>query len=101
MTITKQNDENSTILKLDGWLDITTTQELHDYLQSLEPAQSLIFDFSGLEYISSAGVREIVASYHTQKGKEGTFKVINVNPEVYDVFEMTGLIRKIDIQQAE
>ena len=98
MTIEKELNGQTTTLKFDGWLDVTTTPELHSYLETLEPTGHLVFDFRNLEYISSSGVREVVASYRKQKDADGSFSVINVNPEVYDVFNMTGLDKKIDIQ---
>ena len=55
--------------------------------------------FSKLEYISSAGVREVVAAYRKQKERKGAFAVINTGADVYDVFDMTGLTKKIDIRE--
>lgn len=101
MTIQKEINGQTITLKLDGWLDVTTTAELHQYLETLDTCRHLVFDFQQLEYISSAGVREVVASYRKQKEKEGIFEIINANSEVYDVFAMTGLDKKISIQKQE
>lgn len=97
MTITKVNNDNQIIIRLEGWLDVETTVELAKYMGELEATKDLVFDFEKLEYISSSGVREVIASYKRQKEAEGVFKVINVNPEVMDVFSMTGLDKKLNI----
>ena len=99
MTITQTKKEDTIILKIEGWLDVNTTPELQQYLENLEQTETLIFDFDELEYISSAGVRAVVASYRKQKENDRKFQVINVNREVFEVFDMTGLTAKIDIKE--
>ena len=59
---------------------------------------SLVFDFAKLEYISSAGLRQVIVAYKKMAQKDG-FKIINVSDEVYDVFSLTGFDSKIDIQK--
>lgn len=59
---------------------------------------SLVFDFTNLEYISSAGLRQVIVAYKKMAQKDG-FKIINVSDEVYDVFSLTGFDSKIDIQK--
>ena len=101
MTINKVEENGVVTLRVAGWLDVETTPKLHEYMETLPACKELNFDFSELEYISSAGVREVVAAYRRQKDAEGSFAVINVNPDVLDVFNMTGLTKKIDIREKE
>ena len=54
-----------------------------------------MFDFANLEYISSAGLRLVIAAYKKMAGKEG-FRIVNVSDEVYDVFSLTGFDQKIN-----
>ena len=100
MNISKTEEQNKVTLSIEGWLDVTTTPDLHAYLETLPETQELYFDFKDLEYISSAGVREVVAAYRKQKEIKGEFAVINVSADVYDVFDMTGLTKKLDIREA-
>ena len=97
MTITKTEDNGRITLKIEGWLDVQTTQELHNYLEKLPASNELIFDFAELEYISSAGIREVIAAYRRQKDADAVFQVINVKPDVMDVFTMTGIDKRINI----
>ena len=60
------------------------------------PAQSLVIDCSRLDYISSAGLRIIL-----RLRKEcDDLKIVEVSPEVYEVFDMTGFTEMVDIAKA-
>ena len=90
MKITKQQNGNSLTIALEGRLDTVTAPELEEELKaSLPGADSLVLDLSNLEYISSAGLRVLLASHKTMAGKGG-MKVTNVNEIVAEVFEVTG-----------
>ena len=97
MNITKTEDNGTVTVTVSGWLDVQTTPELRAFLSELPPSRDLIFDFEELEYISSAGIREVVAAYRRQQQTGGTFAIVKVNPDVMNVFTMTGLHRKISI----
>ncbi len=97
MNIIKKIDGNTATISLEGWLDTTTSPELGAEIDGLEEnISSLIFDFEKLEYISSAGLRQIIITY--RKMGADNFKIINTNPEVMEVFKMTGFSDKIDIK---
>ena len=49
----------------------------------------LIFDFSGVEYISSAGLRVLLAAQKVMN-RQGSMKLTGVSAEVMEVFEITG-----------
>ncbi len=100
MEITKKEQDGKIIVRPEGWLDVQTTPELHAFMEELPPVKDLVFDFEGVEYISSSGVREVVAAYRRQQEAEGSFCVINVSPDLMDVFSMTGITRKISITEA-
>ena len=60
------------------------------------PHGSLVGDASELEYVASSGLRIILKMVKTEKN----FKLVNVSPEVYNVFEMTGFSKIINITKA-
>ena len=85
----KRNVEN-TVVELVGRLDTTTAPSLEKMLnEDIGESKNLIFDFKGLEYISSAGLR-VLLSAQKRMQKIGFMKVINVCEEVMEVFEITG-----------
>ena len=99
MEIVKKTEGNKATLEISGWLDTQTAPQLEEELSKLsDEATSLVFDFAKLEYISSAGLRQVVAAYKKMQQKEG-FKIINISDEVYDVFKLTGFDQKICIEK--
>lgn len=90
MTITKNQDGSKLTVKLEGRLDTMTTPELEKSLaDSLDGITELTFDMEGLEYISSAGLRVLLATQKTMN-KQGEMKVAHVQEMVMEVFEVTG-----------
>ena len=57
--------------------------------ESLEGVEELVFDFSDLEYISSAGLRVLLTSYK-KMAEQGTMKITNINDVIREIFEVTG-----------
>ena len=99
MTINKTQEGNKTIVAVEGWLDVETTAELENYLEDMGAVEALVLDFEKLEYISSAGVRTVIAAYRRQKEANASLELVKVNNDVMDVFSMTGIDKKISISQ--
>ena len=98
MTITKNKNDNFLTLKLEGRLDTTTAPQLENELsENLDGVTELTIDFAELSYISSAGLRVLLA---TQKkmNKQGSMKLVNVNEIVMEVFEITGFVDILTIE---
>jgi anti-sigma B factor antagonist len=90
MEIIKTQTDNTLMLALVGRLDTTTAPQLEAELKSsLGNATSLVFDFEKLEYISSAGLRVLLAAQKVMN-KQGKMSIRNVNETVAEVFEVTG-----------
>ena len=99
MDIINNIDGNKATMEIIGWLDTQTAPQLEEALSKLgDEITNLVFDFAKLEYISSAGLRQVVSAYKKMSGK-GEFKIINVSDEVYDVFKLTGFEKKINIEK--
>ena len=98
MTINKTIDAGSLTVALEGRLDTTTAPQLEAELKaSLPGVTSLIFDFSQLEYISSAGLRVILYAQKVMN-KQGTMVLRHVNEMVMEVFEITGFSTILTIE---
>lgn len=90
MTITKAADENVLTLKIAGRLDTNTAPQLESEIQeSIEGVRKLILNFEELVYVSSAGLRVILAA-QKQMNRQGSMIIRNVNSTVMEVFEITG-----------
>ena len=90
MTIEIKRTAEETIIELAGRLDTTTAPALDKTISTdIGDTQNLVLDLKGLEYISSAGLRVLLAAQKRMK-KVGSMKLRNVCEEVMEVFEMTG-----------
>lgn len=94
----KKAENNGLTVTLEGRLDTTTAPQLETELMgSLEGVTSLVLDFEKLEYISSAGLRVLLAAQKVMM-KQGEMKVIHVNEVVMEVFEVTGFTDSLTIE---
>ena len=98
LSIKKTQEDQKLTVALGRRLDTTTAPELEQSLQESLPALAeLILDLSGLEYISSAGLR-VLLSAQKRMMKQGSMKVTNVNETVMEVFEVTGFVDILTIE---
>ena len=96
MTIEKSMNGNTATLKIAGWLNTQTAPELEAALGELAPGvDALVLELDGLEYISSAGLRQIVAAY---KQLKGVLTLRHVSPEIMNILGMTGLNKRLNIE---
>lgn len=90
MTIQKTVNENVLTVALSGRLDTTTAPQLESELKaSMEGVQTLVLDFAELTYLSSAGLRVLLAAQKIMN-KQGSMRVKNVNETIQEIFEVTG-----------
>lgn len=90
MTITKQKEDSTLTIALEGRLDTTTAPDLEKELkENLDGITSLVLDLAKLDYLSSAGLRVILGAQKTMN-KQGSMVVRNVNETIMEVFEVTG-----------
>lgn len=95
MEIGKSIEGSKATFTIEGWLDTQTAPELEAAIAELDDSVSeLEFDCSGLEYISSAGIRQIVAVY---KKMDGNLVLRDVSPEVREVLRLTGTDKRLTI----
>ena len=88
MKINFNNSNGVLNVALDGRLDTITAPEFEKFLgENFIETDSLIIDCKNLAYVSSAGLRVLLA---TQKKAKNSMKLINVCELVMEVFEMTG-----------
>ena len=55
----------------------------------MDGATEVAFDFAKLEYISSAGLRVLLAA-HKAFSQKGGMTITNANEAVLEIFEVTG-----------
>ena len=98
LNIDKKVDGKNIELVLSGRIDTTTAPELDKAIQEIiGDAQNLVFNFADIDYISSAGLRVLLAAQKTMNEK-GSMKVINVNEIIMEIFEVTGFVDILDLE---
>ena len=98
MTIDKKLEGTTLTLALEGRLDTTTSPDLEEALTaSLDGVTELVFDFSKLDYLSSAGLR-VLLSAQKRMNKQGSMKLRHVNDTVKEVFDITGFADFLTIE---
>ncbi len=90
LEIKKTQDGSNLEFALFGRLDTITAPQLEEEVKaSIEGAEKLTFDFEGLEYISSAGLRVLLSAQKTML-ENGSMVVKNVSEEIQEIFDVTG-----------
>ena len=97
MTINVERDFELVTLEITGRLDTTTAPNLESVVNELsEDTKELVFDMSGVEYISSAGIRVLLGAYKKMNTNHGIMRIEKANDMVREVFEMTGLLELLE-----
>ena len=90
MTISKNLEGEKLTILLEGRLDTTTSPALEAELKdALTGITELVFDFEKLEYISSAGLRILLANQKIMN-KQGSMVIKKITDVLAEVFEVTG-----------
>ena len=90
MTIEIKKSQEATTIEIAGRLDTITAPALDKTInEDIGDTKNLVLDVKGMEYISSAGLRVLLAAQKKMQ-KIGSMKVTGVCEEVMEVFEMTG-----------
>ena len=90
LNINKNSEGEKLTIRLGGRLDTTTSPMLEkEYDESLKGVKELVFDFAELEYISSAGLRVLLAAQKIMN-KQGSMVIANTSDEIKEIFDVTG-----------
>ncbi len=92
MEITSRKIEEKTIVNVNGRLDAVSASEFQKALLALieQGAKNLVLDFSGVDYISSAGLRAILVVAKQLRSGQGELSVAVLQEMVKEVFELSG-----------
>ena len=99
MTINKNQEGTKLEIALEGRLDTMTAPSLEEEVKnSVEGITELVFDLQDLVYVSSAGLRVLLSAQKTMN-KQGSMTIKNANEEVMEIFEVTGFIDILNIEE--
>jgi stage II sporulation protein AA (anti-sigma F factor antagonist) len=102
MTIQTVKEANAPVLTIAGRMDAVTAPEYEKTLNEQIAAGETAFvvDFQGLEYISSAGLRALLATAKLLKSKDGQIRLANVLGTVREVLDISGFGSIFQIQDS-
>ena len=88
-----------TVVEMEGNLDTNTSVEAQDYINALIDGGStkLVTDFSRVDFVSSAGLRVLLATAKRLGDVGGSLRICGLNDEVNEVFEISGFSTILDV----
>ncbi|NYB51369.1 MAG: STAS domain-containing protein [Methanobacteriaceae archaeon] len=103
MEITVKNVNDVEIVFFNGRLDAYNSNLAEEKFDELIESGKvkLVADLSGVEYISSSGLRVMLSSLKKVKKLEGNLKLSSLQPYVLEVFEIAGFTQIFDIYDSE
>lgn len=99
LQITKEKRCEMLTVQLIGDLNVKTSSRLEGELkQSINGIKELILDFAGVEYISSAGLRVLLAMEKTMRRQQSRMKLLHVNSAVKEIIRLAGFLQVMNIE---
>lgn len=96
-TILDKNNDTLTVTPNER-LDTATSPVLEKELSThLDDITNIIIDFKNVEYISSSGMRVILALAQEIEDKDGSLHLINVNDNIIEIFELVGFMNLVKV----
>ena len=99
MNVTYRIDKDILYIALEGRIDASNAPQAEEKIFTIKndnPGKHTVVDADNLEYISSAGLRVILRL----RKEEPKLAIINVAPDVYEVFDMTGFTDMVTVEKA-
>lgn len=103
MEISIKNEGEVKVVCFDGELDTSSSPDAEARLNELreDGAQKILLNFEKLDFISSAGLRVLLATAQELKGSGGGFRVCSLNQEVKEVFDISGFSTLLSVFENE
>lgn len=98
MEITQTQSDGAILLTLSGRLDTNTAPQLQGpLLTGVQSGQDVLIDLNQIDYVSSAGLRVLLVAQKAAKSGGSKLTIQNVQPEVMEVFDITGFSGLLEI----
>jgi anti-sigma B factor antagonist len=103
MNIDIRESQGIQIIAFEGNLDTNTSPEAETKINELIEAgeQKLLVNFEQLNFISSAGLRILLATFKKLNASGGDLRICSLNPTVQEVFHISGFITILNVKNTE
>ena len=100
LQINKETAGDTLTVHIKGDLNVKTLPYLEDELtKSISSVKNLILDFANVEYISSAGLRVLLAMEKSMRRQQGSMTLRNVNSAVKEIIRLAGFLQVMRIEE--
>ena len=98
-----KNNQDITVIHLEGFLDAHTSSELEKCFEDLinDKRYQIVVNFHKLTYISSAGLGVFMAFIEPMRENQGDIKLSNMSEKIYNIFDMLGFPVLFEIYKDE
>jgi anti-anti-sigma factor len=88
-----------TVVEMEGNLDTNTSVDALEHINALidDGAMKLLVDFAKIDFVSSAGLRVLLATAKRLGGSGGSLRICGLNEAVNEVFEISGFSTILDV----
>ena len=103
MNVSTEQIDSTTVVRFDGDLDTNTSPDAQEKLNSLidEGNTRLLVCLRKVGFVSSAGLRILLATAKRLNSGDGNLKISDLNETVHEVFEISGFISILDVYGTE
>jgi anti-sigma B factor antagonist len=103
MEISQTTINDVPVISVSGRIDAATSRDLETVLNGLieQDRSMIVLDLGGVEYVSSVGLRVMLAALKKVKPKKGDLLLASMQPFVKEVFEITGFTRLFGIYPSQ
>lgn len=103
MNITLKEKDGVAVARFEGNLDTNTAPEAQERLDEVvdQGTSKVLVDFEALDYISSAGLRVLLATAKKLRGSGGNLRLCGLNETVNEVFEISGFSTILNVFPSE
>ena len=99
MNITSETNVKQVTFALEGRLDTVSAPELEKVLgANLDGVEELILEFEKLRYLSSAGLRVLLAAQKKMNSQKGSMVIKHANEMIMEIFEVTGFLDILTVE---
>ena len=99
LQITKETIGDTLTVNIKGDLNVKTSPILEEELKNaIGGVKKLILDFANVKYISSAGLRVLLATEKTMRRQQGAMILRHVNPAVKEIIRLAGFLQVMHIE---
>ena len=103
MDISSETKDSITVVRLEGNLDTNTSTDAQDYLNNAIDggASKVVVSFDKVDFVSSAGLRVLLATAKKLGGGGGALRVCGLNETVTEIFEISGFSTILNVFPSE